>query len=79
MHEDWLTEGVLAVRRRAGRRLGGEGRFHGDGAMRTLPSPRAKGTGASPLRRKDLSLSRQSVYGAALPPLSLRPLSRRSG
>ena len=33
---------------------------------------------ALPSRTRDLALSRQSVYGAALPPLSLRPLSRRS-
>jgi hypothetical protein len=33
---------------------------------------------ALPSRTRDLTLSRQSVYGAAWPPLSLRPLSRRS-
>lgn len=33
---------------------------------------------ALPSRSRNLSLLRQSVYGAALPPLSLRPLSRRS-
>jgi len=33
---------------------------------------------ALPSRSRDSSLLCQSGYGAALPPLSLRPLSRRS-